>query len=172
LVVGTVFFIPEDTRMPVNVAQEVTALQRLTIHELRDRFAELFGEPTRAGNRTWLVKRIAWRLQALAEGDLSERARQRAAELAQDADLRVTAPRPPTAAAVPPGAKVDPRLRPGTVLTRVYKGQTLQVHVRADGFEYTGTIYSSLSAVARAITGSHWNGRLFFFGPAGPGGER
>jgi len=80
--------------MPVHVAQEVAALKRLTIHELRDRFAELFGEPTRAGNRTWLVRRIAWRLQALVEGDLSERTRQRAAELAHDADLRVLAPRP------------------------------------------------------------------------------
>jgi hypothetical protein len=160
--------------MPVNVAQEVTALQRLTIHELRDKFAELFGEPTRAGNRTWLVRRIAWRLQALAEGDLSERARQRAAELAHDADLRVLAPRATNVAAQAPPVRgtVDPRLRPGTVLTRIYKGQTLQVQVRADGFEFAGTIYASLSAVARAITGSHWNGRLFFFGPANPGGDR
>jgi hypothetical protein len=164
--------------MPVNVAQEVAALKRLTIHELRDRFAELFGEPTRAGNRTWLVRRIAWRLQALAEGDLSERARQRAAELAQDADLRVVAPRPPQAAAVaaegavPLGrGKADSRLRPGTILTRVYKGETLQVHVRKDGFEFAGTVYSSLSAVAGAVTGSHWNGRLFFFGPTQSGGD-
>jgi hypothetical protein len=159
--------------MPVNVAQEVTALQRLTIHELRDKFAELFGEPTRAGNRTWLVRRIAWRLQALAEGDLSERARQRAAELAHDADLRVLAPRAAnvtadTAQTPTVRGQVDPRLRPGTVLTRIYKGQTLQIQVRADGFEYAGTRYASLSAVARAITGSHWNGRLFFFGPQPP----
>jgi hypothetical protein len=162
--------------MPVNVAQEVAALRRLTIHELRDRFAELFGEPTRAGNRTWLIRRIAWRLQALAEGDLSDRARQRAAELAHDADLRVLAPRAAnvTADTAPtPSArgKVDPQLRPGTVLTRVYKGQTLQVQVRADGFEFADTVYSSLSAVAKAVTGSHWNGRLFFFGPK-PGGEQ
>jgi hypothetical protein len=162
----------------MHVTQEVAALQRLTIPELRDRFAELFGEPTRAGNRTWLVRRIAWRLQALAEGDLSERARQRAAELAHDADLRVLAPRPPKVAAdtaeapVSGRGKADWRLRPGTVLTRVYKGQTLQVQVRADGFEFAGTIYASLSAVARAVTGSHWNGRLFFFGPANPGGDR
>jgi Protein of unknown function (DUF2924) len=72
----------EDLFMPVNVTQEVAALQRLTMHELRDKYAEIHGEPTRTGNRTWLIRRIAWRLQALAEGDLSARARQRAAELA------------------------------------------------------------------------------------------
>jgi len=71
----------------------ITGLQRLTMHELRVRYAELFGETTAAKNRTWLLRRVAWRLQALAEGDLSERARQRAAELANDADLRTTVPR-------------------------------------------------------------------------------
>jgi hypothetical protein len=72
----------------VNLVNERAALERLTVGQLRQRFAELFGEATHASNRTWLVKRIAWRLQALAEGDLSERARQRAQELARDADLR------------------------------------------------------------------------------------
>src|SRR5256714_9827962 len=71
----------------------IAALQRRTMQELRLRYAELFGEATSAKNRTWLLRRVAWRLQALAEGDLSERARQRAAELASDADLRTTVPR-------------------------------------------------------------------------------
>ena len=76
----------------LNIVHEVATLQRMTVGQLRQRFAELFGEATTASNRTWLVKRIAWRLQALAEGDLSERARQRAAELARDADLRLNPP--------------------------------------------------------------------------------
>src|SRR2546425_3536663 len=71
----------------------IAGLQRLTMPELRARFAELFGETTSAKNRTWLLRRVAWRLQALAEGDLSDRARQRAAELANDADLRTSVPR-------------------------------------------------------------------------------
>jgi hypothetical protein len=75
--------------MDTNVGKELAALQRMTVKELRTRYAEVFGEATNANNRAWLVKRIAWRLQALAEGDLSERARQRAAELANDADLRL-----------------------------------------------------------------------------------
>jgi len=63
---------------------ELAALTRLGVSALRGKYAELFGEPTRTGNKTWLVRRIAWRLQAVAEGDLSERARRRAEELAQD----------------------------------------------------------------------------------------
>jgi Protein of unknown function (DUF2924) len=61
--------------MEVNVAREVAALQRMTPKQLREKYAEVFGEATGTGNRTWLVRRIAWRLQALAEGDLTERAR-------------------------------------------------------------------------------------------------
>lgn len=61
--------------------KEVTALKRLTMNELRARYAELFGDQTRTGNRTWLLRPIAWRMQALADGGRSERARQRAAEL-------------------------------------------------------------------------------------------
>src|SRR5262249_47185798 len=106
------------------------------------------------------VKRLAWRLQALAEGDLSERARRRAAELAQDADLRLSPPRPtPTGLS----GKRHHRLPPaGTLLTRLYKGTTVEVRVLEHGFVYEGAIYSSLSAVAKAITGSHCSGYLFF----------
>jgi hypothetical protein len=82
----------------VNIVNEVATLQRLSVGQLRLRFAELFGETTKASNRTWLVKRIIWRLQALAEGDLSERARRRAAELARDADLRLNPPQRKTTA--------------------------------------------------------------------------
>jgi hypothetical protein len=152
----------------LNIVNEVAALQRLTIGQLRQRFAALFGEATAASNRTWLVKRIAWRLQALAEGDLSERARRRAAQLAQDADLRLNPPRDKTTPATPPepvnvAAPIDIRLPPpGTILTRPYKGQLLQVQVLTEGFAYAGNVYPSLSAVAKAITGTHTNGYHFF----------
>jgi hypothetical protein len=156
--------------MHLNVAKEVAALRKLPMRELRSRYAEAFGETTNANNKAWLVKRIAWRLQTNAEGDLSERARRRAAELANDADLRLSSPKPreilPAAdrtvvATVPMnrGERLPP---PGTVITRVYKGETLQVVVLPDGFEYDGERYKSLSAVAKAITGQHCNGFLFF----------
>ena len=152
-------------------AREIAALQRLTVPQLRQKYVEAFGETTNANNRAWLVKRIAWRLQALAEGDLSERARRRAAELANDADLRLNPPKTPAHApalqATPDAAlatqPADQRLpAPGTVLTRPYKGRVVQVLVRPDGFEHEGLVYPSLSAAAKAITGSHCNGFLFF----------
>jgi hypothetical protein len=104
---------------------------------------------------------------------LSERARRRAAELARDADLRLNPPQckvnvttpPPEPATIP--TPVDQRLPPpGTILTRPYKGQLVQVQVQVqvltEGFAYAGTVYPSLSAVAKAITGSHCNGFHFF----------
>jgi hypothetical protein len=154
----------------LNVAKEVAALQRMTTPALRTRYAEVFGEATQANNKAWLVKRIAWRLQAQAEGDLSERARRRAAELANDADLRLTPPKilpvPTPAERTQTGelrSKADKRLPPpGTVIARAYKGETLQVKVLAQGIEFEGQVYKSLSAVAKAITGQHCNGYLFF----------
>jgi hypothetical protein len=156
--------------MHLNVGKEVAALQRMTVKELRAKYAEVFGEETPAHNKAWLVKRIAWRIQALAEGDLSERARRRAAELACDADLRMNPPLLKTATDAEEAAPTrvlrfqsDERLPPpGTVITRRYKGDVLQVKVLPHGFEYEGEVYTSLSAVAKAITGSHCNGYLFF----------
>jgi hypothetical protein len=155
-----------------NIEREMAVLQRLGAGQLRLRYAELFGETTNANNKAWLLKRIAWRLQALAEGDLSERARQRAAELACDADLRLNPPRGMAGETCAIEAQTrtrtleyetDSRLPPpGSILTRNYKGRVLQVQVLRNGFEYDGQVYGSLSAVARAITGNHCNGFLFF----------
>ena len=161
--------------MRQNIGKVIAALERMTTKQLREKYAEVFGEKTTANNRTWLFRRIAWRLQALAEGDLSQRARDHAAELAHDADLRVIPPRLQIAdseARTPPNGgrrtrdvhfEADDRLPPpGTVLARKYKGEVFQVQVLAKGFEFAGDVYSSLSAVAKAITGSHCNGFLFF----------
>ena len=156
--------------MSLNVEREAAAMQKMGAKELRAKYAEVFGEQTPANNKAWLIRRIAWRLQALAEGDLSERARRRAEELANDADLRLHPPRLAPAAAPPERigtAGLDPRPDgrlppPGTVLTRKYKGEVLQLKVRPDGFEFEGQVYGSLSAAAKAITGAHCNGYLFF----------
>jgi hypothetical protein len=156
--------------MHPDLATEIAALPRLRVSELRAKFAAVFGDPTHSHNKVWLVKRIAWRLQALAEGDLSQRARQRAAELVHDADLRLSPPRTdlvPSDPAEPPAPTLrlptDDRLpRPGTILTRRYKGRTLQVHVLDHGFRFEDQVYRSLSAVAKAVTGSHCSGHFFF----------
>jgi hypothetical protein len=158
--------------------QEWASLQHLSVADLRDRYAQLFGEVPRTGNKIWLRKRIAWRLQALAEGELSERARRRAAELAHDADLRTTPPRPtavaaPLATAQRPTRRARPRHPrlppPGTILTRPYRGATLEVRVLEQGFVYQGQVYASLSAVAKAITGAHCSGFRFLIRSVRPG---
>ncbi len=157
--------------MELNVAKELAALRRISVGDLRQKYAEVFGETTNGRHKQWLIKRIIYRMQVLAEGDLSERARRRAEELANDADLRRRPPKQATdapivspqfeAARLPTGS--DPRLPiPGTIITRVYKGETLAVKVLPSGFEYEGETYKSLSAVAKKITGSHTNGFLFF----------
>ncbi len=156
-----------------DIERTIAALGRMTVGQLRDKYLEAFGEPTNSGNKQFLFKRIAWRIQSLAEGGLSERARRRAEELARDADIRLTIPRPRkevdvegatmVTLAAPPALRSGDRLPlPGTILTRKYRGQRVETKVLPDGFEYDGQVYRSLSAVAKAVTGSHWNGHLFF----------
>ena len=158
--------------MTEDLKKDIAALAKMNVAQLRRRYVELFGEENRSANRQYLFRRIAWRLQALAEGDLSERARRRAQELARDADLRSRPPRELVMAPAPADLKTvtgkvalsrDERLpMPGTVLKRVFKGHEYHVTVLPNGFEYDGQAYRSLSAVAHAITGSHWNGYHFF----------
>ena len=153
--------------MKLNIEREVATLGQMTVGQLQQRYVEVFGEPVRSRHKQYLIRRIAWRLQANAEGGLTERALRRAEELANVADVRVTPPRAATGlAATPttaPAAATDRRLPPaGTALTRRYKGRTINVIILPDGFEYDGERYRSLSAVAKAITGSHMNGFRFF----------
>jgi hypothetical protein len=155
----------------MDINAEIAALQKMTVGQLRQRHAELFQEPTRSSNRQWLFRRLAWRIQSLNEGGLSERARQRARQLTRESDLRLI---PPRALNMPPATghridggtiplKHDTRLpMPGTVLSRKFKGQMYHVNVLTNGFEFDGELYRSLTAIAHKITGCHWNGYHFF----------
>jgi len=156
---------PVDRR---TIDQQIDDLHCMTVRELKDRYAEVFGEQTGTHHKRHLIRLIAWRIQELAEGGLSERARQRAAELACDADVRI---RPPADFDVErrspgrtnPSASSDSRLpQVGMAIVRDYKGRQLEVTVLADGFEFDGQRFKSLSAVAKSITGSHCNGFRFF----------
>lgn len=142
--------------------RQIVALDAMTMRELRDRWAEVFGYATASHNHAYLRKKIGWRLQELAEGGLSARARERIAELAPRAPIRHRAPPSPIPLGTSERAR-DPRLPPaGTVLRRAHGGVEHEVVVLEEGFGYRGTHYSSLSAVAKAITGTGWNGLLFF----------
>ena len=150
--------------MADDIDQEVAELRQLCVAQLRARHQQLSGQPSRSGNKDHLVRRIAWWLQAMAEGGLSDHALQRAKELATDPALLATPlPSPKKPATNTAATYRDPRLPPpGTLLVRGYRGQTLQVKVLSEGFEYDNQIYRSLTAVAKQITGKHWNGFHFF----------
>lgn len=158
--------------MDEDVVRELAALPRMTVGQLRRRWEEVHGEPARSFNRQHLVKRIAWRIQALREGGLPERARRRAEELARDADIRIRAPRasnsPPPGAPIQQatlhldGARQSGAPVPGMVLRREYKDRVLLVRVLPKGFEFEGEIYRSLTAIAKKVTGANWSGQHFF----------
>ena len=156
--------------MSPNVTIEIAELQNKTVNQLVQRYEQVFKEECRSRNKQYLIRRIAWRLQANDEGGLSRAALKKAAELAEDAETRVTAPRKHSTEGVKlvlpePDSFVDwdPRLPPpGNIVERQYKGEMIRVIVLKEGFEYEGRRYKSLTAIAKEVSGSHCNGFLFF----------
>jgi len=153
------------------VARTIEELRGLNIAGLKQKYLVLFGAESKSSNKAFLFRRIAWKIQAQVEGGLSERALQRAAEIADEADLRVRAPKGflPLATAsagwaadrsqVPGDWRVPP---PGTILTRRHGNREIVAKVLKKGFEFESRRYRSLSAIAREVTGTRWNGLLFF----------
>lgn len=156
-----------------SIAAQVVALTHLSVAELRQKWQEVFGEPTSQRHRQYLVKRLAWEIQRRDNGEeLSPEAKARLDELQQE--FRDTEPsswfrgsrrnRPATETA-PVRRKLVRNTsapKPGTILTRIYRGQTIVVTVVEGGFQYDGDVFRSLSAVATAISGSHCSGPAFF----------
>jgi len=157
-----------ERRSVATLARELAALDGMSAGELAEKYLEVFGEPRHTRNKEYLRKHIAWRMQERAEGGLSARAIDRIDQIAPEAPARwrqpIESPRRRPAAQVVQ-KEHDPRLPPiGHVLTRVHGGIEHQVTIRASGFEYQGRCHRSLSAIARLITGSSWNGYVFFLG--------
>ncbi len=153
--------------MDEELRQEIDGLRKLKTKDLKARYLQVFGESSASSNHAHLFRRVAWRLQARAEGGLSERARQRASQLADDADVRLRAPRKfwdkLEQAHEEAGVLRDRRLPvAGTMLNRSYRGQAIMVKVLEEGFEYQGRSYASLSSIASQVTGTRWNGFAFF----------
>ncbi len=155
--------------MSESITSRIQALRGMTVAELREKHLELFGSETRSHHKDQLFKRLAWRVQELEYGGLSERAKRRAQEIANDLDARLLPPRKPKnggdrshrVASVHAQAS-GMQLVPGTILTREYRGEVHEVTVLEKGFEYDGGVFRSLSGIARSITGTQWNGKLFF----------
>lgn len=140
---------------------EIAGLRALAVPALIERFRAEFGREARSKQRPWLLRRLVFRVQERRLGGLSEVARRRLDELIAEIDLPLDA-RDRTAT-----GRIVGRAKPGspsvgTTLTREWRGQAISVQVLDDGFECAGVVHKSLSAAAKAITGTHWNGRLFF----------
>ena len=148
------------------ITQQIRELQHLPTARLVERYQSLFGAAARVRNAAWLRRQIAWKLQEREFGGLSDRAKDRLDELVARIDLPLhdaTRSRPRPWAQRLPVPRTDANTPiVGTVLSRAWRGQELRVQVRENGFEWNGVVYRSLSAVAKAITGTTWNGRLFF----------
>ena len=152
--------------MQAELQQQIDQLRHMTTAQLQLQYRELFGQASHSNHKGYLFRRVAWRLQALAEGGLSERARQFAQQIATDADLRLCAPKlaeTPAVRVASASRQRDPRVpAPGTQLVKRYKEETLTVMVLEDGYQYGERVYKSLSAIARQVTGTQWNGYIFF----------
>lgn len=158
---------------PMSLASRIAALPTMTLAQLQREYRAVFGEDATSKHKAFLWRKIAWGLQANAEGGLSEHTQQRALTLANPLHLRVRPPREttPNRTSSEPVSTAPGTPTPGTVLTRTHRGTEHVVRVLAEGFEYQGTLYRSLTAVAATITGSHCSGRAFF-GLTGKGRDR
>jgi hypothetical protein len=138
--------------MPDSVLAQLVALKAAPIADLKQKWRDLHDHEPPPYNRRFLESRLAYRIQELAYGGLSEETVERLDALADE--LEGKTPRRRTALQEPPIA--------GTRLIREWKGVEHCVTVRHEGFEYRGRPYKSLSAIARHITGTQWNGLVFF----------
>jgi Protein of unknown function (DUF2924) len=139
--------------MTVPVLAQLAALKSAPTQELKRRWRELFGTEPPPYNRRFLESRLAYRVQEIAYGGLKPETVERLGALAEDLD----------------GNRAKRRRRAGqdrpiagTRLIREWQGVEYCVTVRDEGYEYQGRPYQSLSAIARTITGTRWNGWVFF----------
>jgi hypothetical protein len=133
-----------------SIAARLAALPQTPTRELEAMWNELYGKPALAFSRSYLVSRLAYRIQELAYGGLKPATRAKLDALADGLDPKQARKRTPA------------RLIAGTRLCREWHGVEHVVTVLQNGFDYEGRRYASLSAVARAITGTRWYGPLFF----------
>ena len=143
---------------------EIMALKNAPAKELQKRYKELYGEDSTGTHKTYLWRKIAYKLQEQEYGSLSAKAKGKLKALIEEFDpINNKALRPDKPAPCHPSISKDKRLPiPGTVITKEYKNAKYRVKVLEKGFEYNGKIYKTLSAIAKEITGAHWNGYLFF----------
>jgi hypothetical protein len=138
--------------MPSEVENRVTLLPRMSKAQLLALWKQMFTTPPpRKVRRDLLIRFLAHRIQEQAYGGLSPATRKRISKLARKFETN-------------PNVELSgaPRIKQGTRLIRDWHGQSHRVAVLQNGYEYAGKRYSSLSQIARLITGTRWSGPLFF----------
>ena len=138
---------------PTEVLGRLAALQAAPIATLKRQWRELYGKEPPPFSRSYITSRLAYRIQELAYGGLKPETRARLEALGEQLDGGNVVLR---------RVRADSRPLPGTRLVREWQGVQHVVTVRSDDFEYEGRPYQSLSAIARHITGTRWNGWVFF----------
>ena|SRR5688572_14090697 len=132
----------------MEVLNEIRKLRRMKVEELRARYRKAFGEdPPKRRGKGWLWKRLAWKLQAEAAGEPAPVVTKTVAK------KKSTPRRKPQKPDLP---------LPGTTIIRNWRGRDLELRVLEDGFELEGVVHRTFSTAAKAVTGAHWNGKLFW----------
>jgi DUF2924 family protein len=138
------------------IPEELADLRAMNVAELVERYVEVFGKAPRCKQPTWMFRKIAWEIPARRFGGLSKRAMARLEELMAEIDIPLGGVRGPLT------PRREKRTALGTSVTRVWKGREVTATAVEGGWAHEGAVYRSLSAVAKHVTGSHWNGKLFF----------
>jgi hypothetical protein len=139
--------------MTDTVLRRIAELKTMSIRQLKQKWRDLFETEPPAYNRRFLEHRLAYRIQELAYGGLKPETIKRLRALGEELD-----------GGDPSRRRRHSQDQPiaGTRLVRQWQGIEHCVTVRDEGYEYQGCPYQSLSAIARAITGTRWNGWVFF----------
>jgi len=143
---------------------QIMELKEKSLGELKAKYEELFpGQKAPSNNKTFLWRKIAYRIQEFEQGGIAAETQDKIQQLIQQLDPINNKALRPNIPAENKAKKRDVRLPiPGTVLIKEYKGIKLEVKVTESGFEYNNRAYKSLTAIAKEVTGAHWNGYLFF----------
>jgi hypothetical protein len=141
-----------------SVLRQLAALQKMSTEELKEKWRDLYGSEPPSFRKSFIQKRLAYRIQELFYGGVSDGAKEKLSEFSvNDPMANITRRKKALTNAV-----VSGKLLPGTRLLREWNGKEYEVIAKDKGFEYDGREFRSLSAVATEITGTKWNGKLFF----------
>jgi len=150
-----------------NILSQISILRTLSKEELQCKWREVFGREPPKYSRPFLLKRLIYKIQENAFGGLKSETKKKMDNLLAEGGFNELAMRNKSGN----GKRSNTDLIPGTLLVREWQGRRHEVTVIPDGFEYCGKRYRSLTSAAKAITGTHWNGPIFF-GIRRPGNEK